>query len=321
MLYVKPLKANYLGNKTKHMGLFYRTLQGDVPKFCDLTSGSNIVPLFFAEHRNTKALVLNDVSEYPRLISEALCCPPIPIGKIAEKIYAIEPRAGWMSNSTLSEAKLPFDQEVKEWIDGAASAWKDDPLLLTSLAFVLTESCTRWATVGFHVPTCRAFTVESLQGRTYKRAAALQRRNISKCDVTITCHNYLNLSKEVAKSLRGFVVYLDAAWPTQASTKTLSIDKTYGFYAGTLMSVLRQRDVALPKEYGTTEDECYEGIRETIRNVVAHGSKFLLAYQSKDKETNYAIETKVLDGLNYEYAEELRHGQVDYMECLWKIEA
>lgn len=274
----RSLGIPYLGTKLRFLGLFDELLGGtDVNTYADLTIGGGICPAYFVEHFGVRNLILNDASEFSRLIAEALWREDrYDDNEILAACTGIEPIEG--AAASHSRSRAAFDRDALKWIDGFCVANQEFPLLLIALAAVITEGATLYSGF-FSSRATRTMTPESLAVDVAKKAVRLRERQVQADAIVITGFDYLAIPVEVQR-LEGCVVYLDPAWPTQHGKKSSSNVRTYGFWASTVMSILRQEPRRWPPQYEIGLIEFYTGMAETIR-ILSERNTVLVAYQTK----------------------------------------
>ncbi len=322
---IKPHGIGYLGSKSAYVDLFPRVLGegAQVDRYCDLTAGSCIVPLFFREWYGTREFILNDASAYPRMIADVFFVQPRwPLSRLAEDCVVL-PVEGWASQSSLyyggGRRGGKFKPETLRWMDGFCEENRHNPRLLVSLAACISKSA-EFRPCAFYQPHTSELTPASLARAVLKQAVRLNGRSHASSDCRITHSNYLDLDQQF-DGLEDYVVYLDAAWPTQPGAVTMSNAETYGFYASTLMSLLQQKTVPWPEEYNASESESYAGLRDMIDRLRVKNT-VLLAYQSKPHLVE-RIRDSVLHGIDARFEGRPRKtssGKVPYWEYLWRIE-
>jgi len=311
----KALGIPYIGNKWAHMNMFSAALPAGDPKrnqYLDLTFGCGICSVFMYE-LGCRTFIANDASPYPRLIAKALLgnnAKPLASEEILDRVHAGYKR-GWTADNVTTSA---IRRRTACTIDAMCAANQDSPLMLVSIAAVLSNG----AMSDFRYGTTKHWSADDFRMLVIKKAARLNMRIGKGCSTRITTKDYLNIDEDLA-SLKGFICYLDPAWPAQpeAGRKHIGNDKVYGFYAQKLMSVLKQEDMPMPAEYSVTLDECYEGMRRTIE-LLREENTVLIAYQSRPDVVD-EVKNELLGGLSYNEFEEQRKQGTKLWEYLWRI--
>ncbi len=313
---MKPTKAlgiPYVGNKWAHMEMFRDMLPSTPQAYMDLTFGCGICSVFMYEI-GVRKFICNDASPYPRLIAEAL------LGNGARKVYDSELRERirppmYMRGGYGSE-NLPrnaFRRRTVNHIDAVIEQNQDCPLILVAIGAVLSTG----AMADWRYGYTKNLTPEFFTSEVIKKARRLSSRVGIGCKTRITKANYLDIC-DLSKT-KGYVCYLDPAWPQQpeAGRKSRKPDTVYGFYASKLMSLLRQKEMPLPPEYDVTVDECYDGMRETIL-ALRKNNTVLIAYQSRP-DVVHEVKERLFDGLDIDENAEERKSGTHLWEYLWRV--
>jgi len=323
----KALGIPYVGNKWAHMEMFaaalpsnslrihpqYKRFGGDKGyKYLDLTFGCGICSVFMYE-LGCREFICNDASPYPRLIAKALLAnraKPLTEKQIATRVDTGY-RVGWTADNVTTKA---IRHRTACTIDAMCEANQDSPLMLVAIAAVLSNG----AMSDFRYGTTKHFTPDYIRREVAKKAKRLSYRVGTGCRTAVTDCDYLNIGPSF-KNLEGWVCYLDPAWPAQPAQgkKHASNDRVYGFYAQRLMSVLRQVDQPMPKEYSVTLEDCYVGMRLTIELLKEHNT-VLIAYQSRP-DVVQSVKKAILYDLDFDEYRQQRTSGTKLWEYLWRI--
>lgn len=312
----RALGIPYVGNKWAHMNMFSAALPAGDPKkysYLDLTFGCGVCSIFMYEI-GCKTFISNDASPYPRLIAEAFLGEKAKQYTSAELMGRIQSAGytrGWAFENTL---KTAIRHRTACSIDALCADNQDHPLILVAIGAVLSQG----AMADFRYGFTKHLTPEVFKDLVFKKAMRLNHRVGNACNTKITNVNYLNIEDDFG-DLENFVCYLDPAWPAQPEKgrKHSSNERVYGFYAKTLMSILRQRGMPMPEEYDVTLEGCYEGMRKTI-DILREKNTVMIAYQSRPDVVG-EVTAELFDGLNYkEYAEQRKSG-TKLWEYLWRV--
>lgn len=287
---MKPFSFNYLGTKAPYTHLFDKLVRGWVGKFCDLTIGGGSVAMFFGEERRARSMILNDCSDYSRMIARGFFGQrPRQRSELVFAVQTVKPEQGFMSREQWY-SKF-FDDEVRAYCDGYVQRHAKDDFLLINLLALLGRGCVRFP--GQFSIKMKELTLPQFKAALIGRLERYAARILPFVDCEITNANYLDLPKRF-NALRGYVVYLDPAWPAQPDHKTRDATSAYGFYSERLLSIARQEQCPTPAEYSVTRDDFYAGMRETIARMSKHNT-MLIAYQTTREEVA-AVKRSLFNG-------------------------
>jgi len=287
----KHFSVPYLGNKAPYLHLFCSLLgRARVPRFVDMTAGGGSVASHFVHRYGTRSLVLNDVSPYPHLIAEALYGPRHTEAAIKALVEYVQPKPGFVSQSP--KLAREFRPDTAAFIDAYCATHRGSSFALLGLAAAITQRAPMYS--------CFLGT-RDMDTATLKREVLRHLRRIERFIMPLpdgVAHwavDYLNPPEQFFERAAGALVYWDPAWPTPKGRHKTN-EQAYGFYAVTLMSVLRQRPQPMPAEYAVGEARFREFMRTTIMRLLARKCRVLVAYQSVDDEIE-AVEAALFSGL------------------------
>jgi hypothetical protein len=319
---MRSLGIPYIGNKLRATQLFEKMLPEVVEAYCDLTIGGCTCPIYFAEDRDVDYFVLNDLSEYSRLMAQALLVDPKI--KMTECMQAFEfkPLSGLLSQHSSDVLRgrggpRAFQEATKRFIDGYCVHNANQPIALIALAAELCSGA-GLSPGRFFTTRTQAMDPANLFASVWTRLMSLRQRQqaLGPACVKITAHDYLDLPSEIL-GLVDHVVYLDPAWPSQPGVDVSSNAKIYGFYASTLLSILRQEIRPYPARYDVSDDDFYEGMRATI-TALCDGNMMLVAYQSTPDRVGY-VKERLFSGDPYCEMSFPKGGRSDLFEYLFCV--